>query len=286
MDFESTKDGYRNLYAAMVVLPSKQNEATITAKACVKYQDRYKGFFNIPWYFLAILHIRESGLNRFGSPRFDCYIGNGQPLNRVTTAVPVGRGPFDTFEAGVIDAMVQMGYDKITDWSIEHMLFLFEKFNGAGYFGHGVNSPYVWSFSNLYKVGKYDVDGHFVSILVDDQPGCAVLLKLILGILGMGTETAAVTPETPVQVNTVITNQREVFIHHLLTAVGVALAALGWAHAADIYNGLVNSQVIGGLIVAGIGYMLNAIGVNNSNSNTLQLLDNIVSKLAGLGTKQ
>ena len=280
MEFEDVKDGYHNLYSTMVIKPSKFAEAQVIANTIIKHRARYENPCGVPWYFVAILHIREAG----GVPDFTRYLGNGQCLNAITTAVPAGRGPFKTFEEGVIDALVLMGYDKIKDWSVERMLWLFEKFNGLGYFGKH-NSPYVWSWSNLYSVGKFDVDGHYVATLVDEQPGAAVLLKIIMGLLGMTDTIVAPSVPVPVQVNTVTTSQKTVFIQHLLTAIGAILAALGMSQAHSIWDMIASSQVFGGVLVAGIGYALSAIGINDNNTNTLQLLDAIATKMAGLENK-
>jgi lysozyme family protein len=276
MDFESTKDGYHNLYSKMAILPSRAQEAKTICQRLIKDRARYENPCGVPWYFVAILHVREASAGAF-----DRYLGNGQRLNAVTTNVPAGRGPFKTFEEGVIDALTYMGYDKISDWSVEHMLYLFEKFNGPGYFGR-INSPYVWSWSNLYSIGKFDVDGHYVASLVDQQPGCAVLLKTIMGLLKMDDVTTApvLTP-----VNTVTTNQKTLFIQHLLTAIGAILAALGMSQAHGLWDMIVNSQVIGGIIVTGVGYLLSAIGVNDSNVNTLAMMDAIVKRLGELHPK-
>jgi peptidoglycan hydrolase-like protein with peptidoglycan-binding domain len=54
-----------------------------------------------------------------------------------------------------------------------------ERYNGFGYRARGVHSPYVWAGSNLYRVGKYNVDGHYVPDLVEHAPGVALLLTVL-----------------------------------------------------------------------------------------------------------
>ena len=53
----------------------------------------------VPWALVAVIHRRE------GKADFGTYLGNGQPLHAVTTMVPRGRGPFNTFTAGAVDAL-------------------------------------------------------------------------------------------------------------------------------------------------------------------------------------
>lgn len=140
-----------------------------------RYQSVSGQFKNpIRWYHIAIIHYLECSLD------FTRYLGNGQPLNRVTTIVPKGRGPFASFEAGAIDAIRLKGLDKITDWSIGNTLYLFEGYNGYGYskYQH-TNSPYLYSGSNHYKAGKYVKDGVFDKNAVSTQIGAALILKTI-----------------------------------------------------------------------------------------------------------
>ena len=57
------------------------------------------------------------------------------------------------------------------------MLFQFERYNGFGYRPHGINSPYLWSFSNHYLKGKFVKDGIFNENAGSKQCGAAVLLR-------------------------------------------------------------------------------------------------------------
>ena len=57
------------------------------------------------------------------------------------------------------------------------MLYSFEKYNGMGYRAKGINSPYLWSYSNYYTKGKYSDDGVYDPELVSQQCGAAVLLR-------------------------------------------------------------------------------------------------------------
>ena len=127
----------------------------------------------LPWHMIAVIHRRESDAN------FDTYLGNGQPLDRVTTEVPRGRGPFKDFIAGAIDAVRQEGWSTIVDWRLEKELFYCEAFNGPGYDMRKVPSPYLWGGTNIQTRGKYVADGRFDPLELDTQPGCAPILKTI-----------------------------------------------------------------------------------------------------------
>jgi lysozyme family protein len=77
-----------------------------------------------------------------------------------------------------------MGYDKIDNWTLHNCLFLFEKFNGGGYIKKGINSPYLWSYTNHYgtppNVGKYTSDHGFDPNAISKQAGTAAILKQLL----------------------------------------------------------------------------------------------------------
>ena len=60
------------------------------------------------------------------------------------------------------------------------MLFKLEANNGFGYRRKGINTPYLWSFTNHYRKGKYIADGKYSTEAVSKQVGAAILLKLLL----------------------------------------------------------------------------------------------------------
>jgi lysozyme family protein len=148
-------------------------------------QQRYINIANkfanpIKWYHISFLHEMECTQN------FNCYLGNGQPINKKTTIVPIGRGPFSTFELGAIDAIKLNGLDQIQDWSIGNTLYILEGFNGYGYSRYkGINSPYLFSGSNQYISGKYVSDGArgYDPNAVSQQIGIALLMKELLSRL-------------------------------------------------------------------------------------------------------
>lgn len=133
---------------------------------------------SMPWWVVGIIHYLECGL------RFDRHLHNGDPLTAKTTHVPAkrpgaGTPPF-TFEQSALDALINvMGFNKETDWSVGRLLYRIESFNGYGYrlYHPTVNSPYLFSMTDKYTVGKYKADGIFDAKLVSEQLGAAAIIK-------------------------------------------------------------------------------------------------------------
>ncbi len=174
--FEATQKGYANLWSKMIVTPAKLPALKALAARLNANRVRYEIIASrtgVPWHWIAIAHNLEGGGN------FKTYLGNGQPLTQRTTIVPIGRGPFQNFEAGAIDALALHGLDKIKDWSIPRLLYEWEKWNGWGYLGK-VNSPYLWSFTSLYTSGKYVADHVYNAAAVSAQAGAAALLRVMI----------------------------------------------------------------------------------------------------------
>jgi lysozyme family protein/peptidoglycan hydrolase-like protein with peptidoglycan-binding domain len=138
----------------------------------------------VPWWFVGLCHYRESSFD------FDTYLGNGQPLNRRTTIVPKGRGPFTgptAFVDGAVDALRIQKFVGAQDWGIARVLYRLEGFNGYGYHSRGVNSPYLYGGSTVYgppenRGGKFVRDHVFDAHTVDRQLGTAVILKELVSL--------------------------------------------------------------------------------------------------------
>ena len=141
----------------------------------------------IPWYFIALVHYRESGND------FSRHLHNGDSLKRFTRKVPMHRpnvlhGPPFSFEESAVDAMIFQGKkDGWNDhWDLKNMLIRLEKYNGFGYERyHGVNSPYLWGGSDFYSKGAYlelkenNYKTQWYDDKISDQVGTAVLLKRV-----------------------------------------------------------------------------------------------------------
>lgn len=145
---------------------------------------------SVPWWFIGMVHYREADFN------MNANIANGQRFDRKTTIVPKGRGPFKSFKEAAYDALVNCAPHAASnrDWSAAGALTKFEEYNGLGYAGKGIPSPYVWSGTDQYKSGKYVADHVFDPNVIDVQMGGAGILKF-LGIFdkngGLTTVAAA-----------------------------------------------------------------------------------------------
>ena len=157
------------------------------------------------WVFVAVIHNRESGMD------FTTHLGQGDPLDRPTTHVPSGRGPFfgsDAFERGAVDALIDCAPHAATanrDWSISGMLSYLERYNGLKYANANRPSPYLWSGTTIYDPptgpgGKVVVDHGPIENVVDKQLGVAGLLLAIMKLDPTITFTGAkITPTiTPI----------------------------------------------------------------------------------------
>jgi lysozyme family protein len=183
----SGSDEYEQLFRKCVISSGRVAEVDSIIAKIVSCQSRYQDvakqllISGVPWYLVAIIHSLEE---QSDLGRFRCNVCNGDPLTSRTVHVPAGRPkqgnpPFD-WEDAAVDALIYDGALTHTDWSIGGLLAFLERYNGFGYRKFKINSPYLWSYSNLYTCGKFDTDGHFNPNLVSDQPGGAVLLKELI----------------------------------------------------------------------------------------------------------
>jgi lysozyme family protein len=154
----------------------------------------------VPWYFVAVTHQRES------SQDWNTQLGQGDPLDRVSTHVPKGRGPFfgpTAWEDAAVDALVNCApyAARNKDWSVGGLLTMLERYNGLAYANAGVPSPYVWSGTDQYVRGKVLLDHGPIEPVVDKQLGCAGLLlamKQIDPSINLGASVPApVSPVAP-----------------------------------------------------------------------------------------
>jgi lysozyme family protein len=149
------------------------------AKRLVAAKQRYVTVQNrtgVPWFFIAVTHERESSQN------FNGQLGQGDPLHSVSVHVPAGRGPFSTWEDSAVDALVNCNpfSARNKDWSAGSLLTELERYNGLAYANAGRPSPYVWSGTDQYSIGKIIVDHGPIEPVVDQQLGCAGLLMAMM----------------------------------------------------------------------------------------------------------
>src|SRR5262249_44802043 len=158
--FADLKSEYENLWATMKIRPERAAMVDAIARKLIGRKARYQAVEDetgVPWFVIAAVHNRESDAD------FDTYLGNGEPLDRETRLVPKGRGPFESWEEGAVDALELDHLDEVEDWTPARACYEIEKFNGFGYRNNHptVKSPYLWSFTDHYTSGKYVGDGRF-----------------------------------------------------------------------------------------------------------------------------
>jgi lysozyme family protein len=266
-------------WANCKVTPSRLVEVTKVAKWIVANRSRYEIVqknTGVPWWFIGCLHVREAGST---AKAFQCYLGNGEPLNRVTRLVPAGRGPFATWEDGACDALRIQKFDKIADWSVEHSLYLAEEYNGFGYAAKGLPSPYVWGATNYQKPGKYIKDGVFDASVTDTQIGVAAMLQIISALVGgilPGIITNLTSPQNPgagVTVPAAATNT------NFLGAIVGALMA-GFAGAGFGTDAIHTVATLAGALGAVLSTLNHLHLTNASNANTMALIEQLLAQIA------
>lgn len=150
----------------------------------------------VPWFVIAGIHMRESSQNWGGS------LAQGDPWNRVSVHVPAGRGPFPSWEAAAIDALVNCGpWLARKKWRDPgEILTNLEEYNGLGPYYRGRASGYVWAGTDQYHGGKFVRDGVWDPNAFDTQPGCAGLILAMMALdpsIKMDGATSLVTLPAP-----------------------------------------------------------------------------------------
>lgn len=194
------RTGYQALFASCVVNAATEQGVDRIARALVADRARYARVatpLGVPWTFVAVLHVLESGRD------FRTHLHNGDSLTARTIKVPLGRPrsepPF-TWEISADDALRLHHFHRVRDWSLAATLWRLERYNGFGYrrFHPDVLSPYLWSGSNHYRRGKYRSDGVWDGELVSTQIGGAVLLRRLaeLGQIQLPTPDGVDDPDS------------------------------------------------------------------------------------------
>jgi hypothetical protein len=96
--------------------------------------------------------------------------------------LPAPAQPPFTWPQSAKDALAIDGLDKVKSWSVELLCYELEKYNGFGYRAHGINSPYLWSYSNEYHAGKFVSDGVYSPTAVSGQCGAMPIFKSLCAL--------------------------------------------------------------------------------------------------------
>ena len=156
--------------------PTRSSEAVAVAKNLLVNRARFlamQALCGVPALWVMPVFEREN-------PSFSSYLGNGDPLNRVTVHVPKGRGPFDSWEAGAADALNLDHITQVTGWTWAWACYDVGRWNGFGPRNHGRPSGYLWSGTTIYQGGKYVADGVWSRGTFDHQLGCVEIGEQLL----------------------------------------------------------------------------------------------------------
>ena len=171
-----------NELASVMALDAENFKIVELTKVCKKIiigkptYEQIEKATGVPWNFVGCLHFMEASL------RFEACLHNGQPWNKKTTIVPIGRGPWNSFVDAAIDALK---YDKLADkpegyWTLARMLAFSESYNGTGYRRKGILSPYVFAYTNLSgELGKYVKDHVYDPKAEHNRPSVGAILLML-----------------------------------------------------------------------------------------------------------
>jgi lysozyme family protein len=165
--------------------------ATRQARFLLGIMSRYEAvsLTNIWSAWIACIDYRES------SNDVRTYLGNGDPIigtGMKTTDVPIGRGPFSTWQAGAHDALKHVGLVN----SMVTAAWEAERWNGFGPREHGVPTGYLWAGTTVYQGGGYPADGEWEPSWFDRRLGVMPLLY-VLGQLDPSLIGVAPCPSKP-----------------------------------------------------------------------------------------
>ena len=179
--YERYKAKYIELFETCTVRPEKASQLAwyVDRLSSPKYRGAYEKLEDsvcVPWYFIGVIHALETSFN------FEAHLHNGDPLSHKTTHVPAGRpvpwNPPSDWQSSAKDALAFEKYTDHTDWNLAKLLFRLEGYNGfRSRELHGINTPYLWSFSNHYTSGKFVADNEWSTTSVSQQCGAAVMIK-------------------------------------------------------------------------------------------------------------
>jgi len=180
--FEDLRDDYAHLWSTMSLRPGWGQKAEDAAKGIFANRDSYRAvesLTGVPWFVVGLIHQMECDLN------FHEHLHNGDPLTSRTCNEPVGRPlsghpPF-LWSDSAADAIRYDKLDQVPQWTCERVAFQLEKYNGfRSRTEHHINTPYLWSGTNLYERGKYIRDNVWSDTQASEQVGAMPILRQLM----------------------------------------------------------------------------------------------------------
>jgi lysozyme family protein len=222
---------YTSLFASASIRPERAAQTRAVADKIIAGRARYEAVGFIPWYLVGAFHLMEA------AGRFDRHLHNGDPLTARTVRVPAGRPangspPFAWEESArdVIGAKMIYLWDdaieqtELTAGDIGRTLYVSEAWNGFGYRGKSVRSPYLWGGTNHSQSGKYIADGVWDAKAVTGQIGvAAILLELrARGIVSLDALARRAGPAVHADASEFVIQAAQGFVNQLVALNAVA----------------------------------------------------------------
>ena len=162
------------LWNTMMIPPEHIPEINAAINTITAHKEKYvvaQKKTGIDWKILGAIHYMEANCN------FDRQLFNGEYWTEVTKKTPEGVGPWDSWLESTVSFVKTSALGPKDN--LHETLLKLEAHNGLGYMYLGMNSPYLWNYSNHQERGKFTADGVFDPTLKSKQVGAAVILKLL-----------------------------------------------------------------------------------------------------------
>ena len=180
--FASVAPGYVSAWSSCALRPERAAtvDGIVSRVADTATRARYEAAGadggGAPWFVVAAIHNLEA------SGRWNGTIADGG-------ALPPGV----TWEADAARELRSQGHGW-ADWSVAGCSYFCERWNGWGYRGHGIPSPYLYSFGTCYTAGKYVSDGVYDPAAVSAQCGAVMLIRRLAERGMIETPSLAIVP--------------------------------------------------------------------------------------------
>lgn len=200
------------IWTVSKITPSRLTEVDRRVNIIVANRKKYEQLeqlTGVPWFVTGCIHSLEADFN------FNTILANGDPLGEPTKHIPRGLVAHTWVDGGVI-SYTHQGWMHLPGWDLlANVLDRLEAYNGMGYrLVHNVPSAYLYSFTNVYKCGKYTSDGAWSPTAVSQQCGAvAILLRMVQrNILTQNGDKLMTTPMVMVPANSSAVNTSNVSI--------------------------------------------------------------------------
>lgn len=173
--FEEQQSAFADWQEASVTRPNQADRAAELVERGLARYKKVEALTGVPALWLGAVHFREASCN------FEGVLHNGEHIigtGQRTHLEPAGRGPFATWEAAAVDALSIEGLVNTgIDWADDQMwMFQWQRYNGEGYWEHGIPDPYVMAGTSVQKPGFYGHDSAWDPTGNDPRVGCWPIL--------------------------------------------------------------------------------------------------------------